>query len=101
MHPFIRFKKGAMVHAQPKPKRGPLPVSLPMPDRPFTLARPPTYLSILYSSEGHKEATVDDVVAVFQPYGEVAFVRLGRDKATKRITGTAFVEFANVEGLDK
>lgn len=44
---------------------------------------------------------MDDVVALFQPYGQVAFVRLGRDKVTKRITGTAFVEFANVEGLSK
>ena len=37
--------------------------------------------------------TVDDIVALFQPHGAVAFVRLGRDKETKKITGSCFVEF--------
>lgn len=44
---------------------------------------------------------MDDVVAVFQPFGEVAFVRLGRDKNTKKVTGTAFVEFAKGKDMAK
>lgn len=44
-------------------------------------------------AEGHKEVTVDDLVALFAGLGKVAYVRLLRDKNTKRITGTAFVEY--------
>jgi len=45
--------------------------------------------------------TVDDLMAVFEPYGKVSFVRLSRDKTTKKLTGTGFVEFAQVDSLQK
>lgn len=36
---------------------------------------------------------MDDLVALFAGPGKVAYVRLLRDKNTKRITGNAFVEY--------
>lgn len=46
--------------------------------------------------DGAKEVTVDDIVAIFKALGPVDFVRLSRDKTSKKLTGAAFVEFPNV-----
>lgn len=52
-------------------------------------------------TDGAAEVTVDDIVSIFKALGPVDFVRLSRDKTSKKLTGAAFVEFPTVADAQK
>lgn len=52
-------------------------------------------------AEGHKDVSVDEMVNLFKKVGDVSYVRLSRDRTTKKLTGVAFVEFKTTEEVNK